>query len=106
MARLQINWTDSALASLDSLFAYIAKDSPFYAQSFIQQLIRSVDRLSNFPKSGRRVAEANGENVREIIFQGYRIIYRLIDAQRIDILSVVHGRRDLRRIKNQPWKAD
>lgn len=103
MATTQINWTNSALITLDGIFAYIAKDSSVYAQSFIRRLMHSVDRLANFPESGRRVAEAKCEDIREVVFQSYRIIYRIIDAQHIDIIAVVHGRRDLSQAKKQPW---
>ncbi|MGV8843025.1 MAG: type II toxin-antitoxin system RelE/ParE family toxin [Pseudomonas sp.] len=62
-----------------------------------------LHRLANFPESGRRVSEAKCDDIREVVFQSYRIIYRIIDAQRIDIIAVVHGRRDLSQAKNQPW---
>lgn len=49
------------------------------------------------------VPEAGRENVRELIFQGYRIIYRpLVD--RIQILTVIHGSRDLTRMDVKPWE--
>lgn len=40
--------------------------------------------------------EADNPSIREVIYQGYRIIYRLCpDA--IEIVMVVHGSRDLNR---------
>jgi len=35
----------------------------------------SVDRLKRFPKSGRKIPEAEEDDLREVIFQGYRIMY-------------------------------
>jgi toxin ParE1/3/4 len=62
-----------------------------------------VARLEDFPLSGRTVPEANQESIREIIFQGYRVMYWIFDEQRIDIVAVIHGSRDLQDPSNQPW---
>jgi plasmid stabilization system protein ParE len=53
---------------------------------------------------GRRVPEAQEQReIREILFQGYRIIYRLAE-QRVQILSVLHGSRDLLQREPKPWE--
>jgi len=71
----------------------------------VRQIIGAVDRLENFPLSGRQVPEAERPEIREVIFQHYRIIYWLVSAERIDILSVLHGSRDLTHTNSQPWDA-
>lgn len=43
-------------------------------------------------------------NIHELMFQGYRIIYR-IAPQQIDILTVLHGSRDLSNPDKRPWEA-
>ncbi len=48
------------------------------------------------PRSGRTVPEAGHKDaIREVIFQGYRIIYRIKDEQLLQIVTVLHGARDL-----------
>jgi toxin ParE1/3/4 len=103
MARIKLNWTNAALHDLDSIFDHIALDSPIYARSFTQRLIDTVSRLQIAPLSGRRVPEADDPQVREVLFENYRIIYWLLDEKHLDILGVVHGKRDLRQNRNQPW---
>jgi plasmid stabilization system protein ParE len=50
------------------------------------------------------VPEAERDDIREIVYQGYRAIYQLREAQQeIVIVSVVHGSRDLGNAKNQTW---
>ena len=98
-----INWTDAALDDLDAIFDMIAKDAPAFAQSFIQEIMQSVDRLKPFPKSGSKIPEADSDSLREVIFQGYRIMYWIINEQRIDIIAVMHGSRDLSQPGQQPW---
>jgi toxin ParE1/3/4 len=61
-------------ADIRDLKAYIAKDSPYYARRFIERIIASVEKLAEFPKIGRAEAEGR-DDVRELIYQGYRIIY-------------------------------
>lgn len=43
---------------------------------------------------GRVVPEAQSENVREILYRSYSIIYQIV-GERVDVLTVVHGSRDL-----------
>jgi len=97
-----INWTDPAL---DGIFDFISRDAPAYAQIFVQQIMDAADRLEVFPRSGRAVPEARDENVREVIFQSYRVVYWIIDETRLDITAVMHGSRDLNNPVNQPWEV-
>lgn len=98
-----VNWTLKAQAALDSIYDYIHQDAPYYAERVAQQIIESADRLDAFPLSGRVVPEAGREDIRELIFQSYRIIYWVINEDRIDILTVLHSRRDLTNPELQPW---
>lgn len=47
--------------------------------------------------AGRSVPEFEGTsvNLHEVIYQGYRIIYRLTPDQNVEIITVSHGREDL-----------
>lgn len=98
-----VNWTLKAQAALDSIYDYIHQDAPYYAERVVQQIIASADRLVAFPLSGRVVPEAGRDDIREVIFQSYRIIYWVINEDRIDILTVLHGSRDLTNPELQPW---
>ena len=53
------------------------------------------DILKTFPQAGRTVPEKNDENVRELIEGNYRIIYEVVSADQISILTVYHSARDL-----------
>ena len=93
----KVIWSPVALEDIKSIYDYIAKDSADRAALFIERLIESTDRLTEFPNSGRVIPEINKNDCREIIFGSYRIMYDVIpDAVRI--ASVVHSARD--------WKAE
>lgn len=101
---MKVEWSELARDDLRALQAYIARDSPLVARQFIQRIIAAVDRLRDFPEIGRQVPEAKSPDVREVIFRDYRIIYELYRPDRVVIHSVIHGRRDLARISNRPWR--
>ena len=61
--------------------------------------------LAEHPKIGRRVPEAEErEDVRELIFQSYRVFY-LVEAEQVHILTVIHGRRDVGGQAGKPWEV-
>ena len=66
-------------------------------------MIASVEKLTDHPHIGRRVPEADRDDVRELIFQGYRIIY-LTETDHLYILTVIHGSQDLLGRQIKPWE--
>ena len=102
---MRIRWSDIAEADLDQLYDYIARDVPYYAEQFIDRLIEAVGELQDYPRLGRRVPEAEErEDVRELIFQSYRVIY-LLETEQLHILTVIHGSRDLAGQDKKPWEV-
>ncbi|PZU94375.1 MAG: type II toxin-antitoxin system RelE/ParE family toxin [Pseudanabaena sp.] len=90
----QINWTKQALADLEAIGDYIARDSPAIAQIFVDRIVNSIVRLESLPLSGRIVPESERESIREVIFRNYRIVYSLED-ETIYILTIFHASKSL-----------
>ena len=67
-------------------------DSEHYARIFVQRVIVIVESIPNFPNIGRIVPEYQKKDLRERIFQNYRIIYR-IKPEAIEIVAVIHSAR-------------
>ena len=88
----EVTWTPQALANVDAITSYIARDLPLYAEYFAARIFRAVGRLALFPRSGRVVPELGRDEIREIIVQGYREIHRA-GPGRVEILTVHHGAR-------------
>ncbi len=78
---MRVDWSEPALDDLDDVTRYIAKDSPYYATEFAERIFHTVDRLIDFPLSGRSVPEAKDSSIREAIIQGYRIMYYIEPAR-------------------------
>ena len=100
MTRLE--WSDPAIADLEYIHDYIARDSPQYAVALVERLIISAERIKSFPESGRHVPEVSDPKVRELLVESYRIIYRLKKGT-AQVLAVIHGARNLRGTKLRPW---
>ena len=88
----QLVWSPSALTSLAEVCEYISRDSDHYARLFAQRIFAAVETLTLFPESGRVVPEYDRRDVRELLFQNYRIVYR-IKGNEVQIAAVVHGAR-------------
>lgn len=88
----EVRWTLQASEDLDSIAKFIAKDSTQYARLFVIDVFQAVERLSEFPQSGRIVPELNDPIIREIILGNYRLVYRF-KAKLIEMLTVYHGAR-------------
>ena len=89
-----LEWTEPALIDLESIWDFIKRDSEYYASQFIGQIINSVESLKTFPKMGRNVPESESENIRELLFNNYRIIYQ-VEPERVLILTIIHAARKL-----------
>lgn len=102
---MKVEWSPRAERELTQLRDYIAQDSPFYARQFTERLVFAVERLVILPRSGRTVPEAGHQDaIREVLFRGYRVIYRVLDARElVQIITVLHGARDLAHME-PPWQ--
>lgn len=96
MAR-KVIWSHEATTDLESLAEYIARDSAFYAASFIQEIRDASRSLNEFSERGRIIPELGNPNIRELFIREYRLLYS-IEESRIVILELIHGERDLKRL--------
>ena len=88
----EIRWTPQAADDLEAIADFISEDSTHYAGLFVIDVLNAVQRLKNFPQSGRIVPESNDPIIREIILGNYRIVYR-VKPDLVEILTVYHGAR-------------
>lgn len=91
-----LNWTELSIDDLINIAEFISKDSIKYSQIQIRRIRERARILKKQPLLGRIVPETNNEFIRELILGNYRIIYRIISEERIDILTVHHSAKLLR----------
>ena len=90
-----IKWSPRAASHLEEICDYIAKDSKYYAALFAKKVVAIVKAIPQFPKAGRVVPEYNDVNLRERIYENYRIVYR-VKEEIIEIVAICHGARPLK----------
>ncbi len=88
---MKIIWTREALENIIEIENYISEDNPNKAVEFTDSLINQCDYLIDNPDMGRIVPELSNPNIRELIHKNYRIVYRHIDDEEIQILTVFEG---------------
>ncbi len=88
----QLVWSPSALTDLAEVCDYIGRDSEHYAKLFAERVFSAAEMLVLFPESGRIVPEYDRRDLRELLFQNYRIVYR-VKGSEVQIAAVVHGAR-------------
>jgi toxin ParE1/3/4 len=92
-----VRWSRPARQDLREIHDFIAKDSDQYAKKVIREIVNSSAGIVLFPHKGRVVPELEVSSIRELFVYSYRLIYQ-INEGRIDILGVIHSKRDLSRI--------
>ncbi|WEK56084.1 MAG: type II toxin-antitoxin system RelE/ParE family toxin [Candidatus Cohnella colombiensis] len=91
---VELIWSPRALKDMELIFEYIKQDSTEMARVFVNDLIQTATAIPEFPYSGRLVSEFNRDNIREKIYQSYRIIYR-IRGQEVELITFLHQSRRL-----------
>ena len=86
---MQVHKTSRFFAELEVIIDFIAQDSFLRAEQFKNNLDGKIMDLPHFPYKCRRSLKFNDENIRDLVFTGYVIPYRLNSMkERIEILGI------------------
>ena len=91
---MNIFWSPLAITRVNEIADYIANDNLHVAQDWVDDVFEKIERLEEFPSSGRVVPELTREDIREIFLGNYRIIYQ-ISKEVVSILTVRHFKQRL-----------
>lgn len=72
---------NSFIAKLRFVVERIADDKKSAAHAFRREILRECYSLSDFPYRCRRSIHYNDDNIRDLIFKGYTIIYKIVDDE-------------------------
>jgi toxin ParE1/3/4 len=86
---MEIVWTAQAIADLAEIERYIEQERPRAARRVAAHLLANVEHLAEFPQLGKAAPRLG---MRSLVVPPYVISYR-VRSQRLEILSVWHGRR-------------
>ena len=85
--------TATAEADLKEIWSYIAKDNPDAATRLIKEITGKFAILRDHPHMGRQQDKLL-MNLRSLNVKGYVIFYQPFE-DRVEILRVMHGARDI-----------
>lgn len=91
---VKIVWTEQSVFDLKYILDYISKDSKRYAENQIRRIKAKTLILKTQPESGRIVPELGIMQIRELIEGNYRIVYRFLGNELVEILTIHHSARD------------
>ncbi len=92
---MRISFAASAVADLEAIRTWYAEQQvPEVGERLLREVVAHVERLADFPESGRVVPEFGLAQLREIIHPPLRIVYR-IDAERVRVVRVWRSERRL-----------
>ena len=92
MPDTEIIWSPTALDHLQAIYDYILADNPAAAIDVHEEIERASGLLKDNPRLGH---PGRVEETRELVvpaYQNYIIVYE-IEAHRIHILAVMHGKQ-------------
>ncbi len=92
VATRRLVWTRRALADLEAIGDFVARDNPGAAERWVLRLMAVAERAAVVPLAGRRVPEIGRDDVRETFAHSYRIVYR-VTAEQVQVLTVFEGHR-------------
>jgi plasmid stabilization system protein ParE len=91
----KITLAGSALSDLEEILTWYADQQiPAVGESLLKEIMAEVERLADFPESGRVVPEFGIADLREVVHAPFRIVYRL-GRNRVRIVRVWRGERVL-----------
>ncbi len=88
---MRVRWLRRTLKNFDEEAAYIARDDPRAAARLVERIVASVERLADYPASGR---PGRVPGTRELLVTDtpYLVPYR-VRGETVEILRVFHGVR-------------
>lgn len=91
---VKLNWLNDARNDLIQIYSYIYQDSIYYSIKTVNDIVTLAGNLELLPYIGRKVPEYNMDNIRELIYKSYRIIYE-IQSNVVFIHRIWHSARNL-----------
>lgn len=104
-ARFEVWWTATAQRDLERIVDYLEERAPGAAARVFAEIRDRSQRLSSSPLRGRVVPELARFEIsryRELLIPPYRLMYR-VDEQKVWVVAVFDGRRDLESVLLARW---
>lgn len=86
---MQINRLKRYKNNLFQILDYIAQDKFSASEDFKNELDELINNLPTFPYKFKKSKYFDNDNIRDMVYKGYTIIYRVnLDKNTIDIIRI------------------
>ncbi len=93
---MKIKITKGFSIKLADQVEYISRDKPQAARKFKKDILGSIGAISSKPIQNRRSIYYEDDNIRELIFKGYKIVYQIIEEENaVKIFGFINQENDL-----------
>jgi plasmid stabilization system protein ParE len=84
--------------NINQILLYISQNiSQQQVQTFLRGFYDTLEDIKRFPRMYAKLPDLNDPNIRHFIYNKYRIVYEIIETERIiRILTIFHSRQQLR----------
>jgi plasmid stabilization system protein ParE len=91
---MKIEFKDNFSFRFERQLRFIAKDNLARAKQFKADVLLEIKSLVNFPMRCRKSIYVDDENVRDLIFKGYVITYR-VKVEKLEIIGFTKYQNDI-----------
>ena len=78
---MKVRILESFANKLANQVEFIAQDKPKAAQKFRKEVIKTISSVSSMPYKHRKSIYFNDEYIREVIYKGYTLVYKIEDKE-------------------------
>ena len=89
---MQIEYSARFENELFEIYAFIAEDSINRADTFAASLKQNIEKIPDMPYKHRQSVKSNDPQVRDMIFMGYVVVYRINEPKnRLEIIGIFNA---------------
>ena len=93
---MQINRSTRYKNNLFQILNYIAQDKFSASENFLNELDKLINNLPNFPFKFRKSEYFDDENIRDMVYKGYTVIYKVNEVKStVDIIRIFNKNKPL-----------
>ena len=85
---MKIVYKESFVKKLEQQISFIAKDKPVTARKFKKNILSSIGSVKSNPYLYRKSIYSEDDSIRDLIFKGYTIVFRITKNQ-IEVFGFV-----------------
>lgn len=80
---MKVKFLDSFIVKLNYQLNFISKDKPKASRKFKNDVLDLLKQVELMPYKHRKSIYFDDENIREVVFKGYKFIYKIDNEEKV-----------------------